>query len=103
MTGGIHSFPGVAENVDSMLKRFRAEALTPHFWGNGAGDTYGWHRHDYDKVLFCVRGTIIFHGRDGDHSLGPGDRLEIEAGTDHAATVGPAGVECLEAAAPRSP
>jgi hypothetical protein len=27
----------------------------------------------------------------------PGDRLEVEAGTDHAAIVGPVGVDCLEA------
>jgi mannose-6-phosphate isomerase class I len=30
--------------------------------------------------------------------LRPGQRLDIPAGTRHAATVGPAGVECMEAA-----
>ena len=33
-------------------------------------------------------------------SLAPGDRLELPAGTSHDATVGPAGVTCLEAHAP---
>ncbi len=43
-------------------------------------------------------GAITFHTRDsGDLELGPGDRLEIDAGTEHSATVGPDGVDCAEA------
>ncbi len=101
--GGIRWVPGDAEDVESIPERFRAERLNPHSWGNAPGDTYGWHRHDYDKFLYCVRGGITFHGRDGDYSLAPGDRLEIEAGAEHAATVGAEGVECMEAAVHRSP
>ena len=101
--GGIRSVPGDAADIEAIEERFRAEGLSPHAWGNPPRDTYGWHRHDYDKVLYCVSGRITFHGRDGDYSLAPGDRLEIEAGTDHAATVGPEGVECMEAAVRRSP
>jgi mannose-6-phosphate isomerase-like protein (cupin superfamily) len=69
----------------------------PRPWGNGAGDTYGWHAHDYHKVLFCLSGSIVFHTHDGDVELDAGDRLELEPGTEHAATVGPDGVECVEA------
>lgn len=65
-------------------------------WDNGPGFRYGWHSHGYHKVLYCVSGSIVFHTRDGDHSLGPGDRLEIGPGTDHAATVGAEGVRCIE-------
>jgi hypothetical protein len=79
-------------------KLFEREGLTPHSWGNGPGDVYGWHAHAYDKVLICVQGGITFHGRDGDFTLAAGDRLDIEAGTEHAATVGYEGVECMEAA-----
>ena len=79
---------------------FRAEGLTPRPWGNGPGDRYGRHRHDYHKVLFCVSGSIVFHTDEGDVELHSGDRLDVEAGTDHAATVGPDGVECIEAARP---
>ena len=76
----------------------RAEGLDPRGWGNGPGDHYGWHEHGYHKVLYCVAGTIVFHTRtDGDIELRPGDRLEIEPGTAHAATVGSRGVECVEA------
>ena len=81
-----------------VAERFAAEGLAPHSWRNGPGDTYGWHSHPYDKVLYCVRGSVTFHGRDGDHELGPGDRLDIDAGTEHAATVGSKGCECMEAA-----
>ena len=77
--------------------RFRDEGLSPHGWGNGPGDRYGRHAHDYDKVLYCVSGAITFHTDSGDFTLAPGDRLEVDAGTEHSATVGPDGVECLEA------
>jgi quercetin dioxygenase-like cupin family protein len=77
---------------------FADEGLVPRSWSNGPGDTYGWHAHDYHKVLVCVRGSIVFHTRDGDRSLKAGDRLDLPPDTEHAATVGPDGVTCLEAA-----
>ena len=83
---------------DGVAARFAAEGLTPHGWSNGPGDTYGWHAHGYHKVLYCVRGSITFHLRNGDVELRPGDRLEIGSGTEHAATVGAGGVHCMEAA-----
>lgn len=69
----------------------------PRPWGNGPGDTYGQHVHDYHKVLFCLSGSIVFHTDDGDVELRAGDRLDLEPGTRHAATVGPGGVRCVEA------
>ena len=78
--------------------RFREEGLSPSAWGNGPGDRYGWHRHDYHKVLYCVEGSIVFHTREGDLAMEAGDRLDIEPGTDHAATVGDGGCRCVEAA-----
>jgi mannose-6-phosphate isomerase-like protein (cupin superfamily) len=83
---------------DDAVSRFREEgASSPRFWGNAPGDTYGWHRHDYHKVLFCLDGAITFHTRDGDVELRGGDRLDLPPGTEHAATVGPGGVNCVEA------
>lgn len=78
--------------------RFEEEGLSPHGWGNTANDRYEWHAHTYQKVLYCVSGSIVFHTREGDLALEPGDRMEIDPGTEHAATVGPDGVKCLEAA-----
>lgn len=82
----------------SIEEAFAREHLAPHSWSNGPGDTYGWHAHGYHKVLYCVRGGITFHLRDGDRELRAGDRLDIPSGVEHAATVGPEGVECMEAA-----
>ena len=66
-------------------------------WTNGPGDRYGTHAHDRPKVLFCLEGSIVFHTDDGDVSLTAGDRLDLEAGTAHGATVGPDGCACIEA------
>ena len=78
--------------------RYAQEGLEPYSWGNDPGDRYGWHAHDYTKVLYCATGSIVFHTHDGDLALEPGDRLEVDPGTEHAATVGDEGVLCLEAA-----
>ena len=80
------------------LEVFRAEGCSaPRSWGNGPGDAYGPHAHDFHKVLFCLDGSITFHLDGGNVELGPGDRLDIEPGTQHAATVGPNGCACVEA------
>ena len=76
---------------------FTAEGLTPSTWGNDPGDRYASHSHDYHKVLFCLSGSIVFHTDDGDVELEPGDRLDVEPGAGHSATVGPDGVRCIEA------
>lgn len=80
-----------------IVDQFAGDGLIPSSWANAAGDRYGWHAHAYHKVLYCVSGSIAFHTREGDFDLGPGDRLDIPPGTEHAATVGPGGVECMEA------
>jgi AraC-like protein len=80
------------------LAAFRAEGCSPpRDRGNGPGDRYGRHDHDFHKVLFCVEGSIAFHTDDGDLELGAGDRLDLEPGTPHAAPVGPDGCRCVEA------
>ena len=88
----------VVDGRAGALRAFEAEgASAPRFWENAPGDRYGRHEHGFHKVLFCLAGSIVFHTDDGDVELGPGDRLDLDAGTGHAATVGPAGCECVEA------
>jgi hypothetical protein len=83
---------------DDALETLRDEGCSaPRGWANGPGDAYGWHSHGYHKVLFCLEGSITFQLRDGDVPLGAGDRLDLEPGTEHAATVGPLGCSCVEA------
>lgn len=79
--------------------RLVGQGLTPTSWSNAPTDAYAAHQHPYDKVLVVARGSITFHLVDTgiDVRLSAGERLDLPAGTAHAATVGPAGVTCLEA------
>jgi mannose-6-phosphate isomerase-like protein (cupin superfamily) len=91
---------GAVDGRDGAVRAFADEgASAPRFWGNGPGDRYGRHDHSYRKVLFCLRGSIVFHTDEGDLELRAGDRLDLEPGTAHAATVGAEGCECVEATA----
>ena len=36
---------GTPPGEEEIAARLRAEGLLPHGWGNGPGDTYGWHEH----------------------------------------------------------
>jgi len=77
----------------------QAEGLEFYAWANGPSAVYAPHAHSYDKVIYCVRGSITFQlVQEGKwHALAPGDRLELPAGVVHAAEVGKDGVVCLEA------
>lgn len=86
------------QGEDAVLDRIRAMGLSPQAWRNGPGEEYASHDHSYHKILYCVTGSIVFHTDDGDLPLAAGDRLDLPAHTRHAATVGPDGCRCLEAA-----
>lgn len=90
--------PSAVRGRAEALRSFDDEGCSPpRPWSNGPGDAYGRHAHAYHKVLFCLHGSITFHLRDGDVTLEAGDRLDLPAGTHHAATVGPEGCSCVEA------
>jgi quercetin dioxygenase-like cupin family protein len=74
-------------------------------WANGPSDRYATHAHGYDKVLVAVQGAITFWlpATGKVIELHAGDRLDLPAGTSHAATVGEQGVRCLEAHLPAAP
>jgi uncharacterized protein YjlB len=80
----------------------RAEGLDPSSWANGPAERYAAHEHGYDKVIVVERGSIVFGlpADGGSVALATGDRLELPAGTQHDAIVGPSGVTCLEAHLP---
>lgn len=85
-----------------LLARLRQQGLGPSVWTNGPAHIYAAHSHPYDKVLVATSGSITFHLVDmaQDVQLETGERLDLPAGTTHAATVGPTGVTCLEAHLP---
>ena len=81
------------------MARLRAEATGCYSWSNGPGDRYAPHSHSYEKVLYCVDGSITFHVEALDRKrieLRAGDRMVLPAGTIHSAAVGPAGCTCIE-------
>jgi len=82
---------------EAILSRFAAEGLRPYRWSNGPGDRYAVHSHPYHKVIYVVEGSIRFDLRpSGSIELHAGDRLDLPAGVEHSAVVGPEGVVCLE-------
>jgi quercetin dioxygenase-like cupin family protein len=79
--------------------RLRGLGATVSGWSNGPGERYVPHDHGYDKILVVVHGAITFALPSTDEvmELRAGDRLDLPAGTKHAATVGESGVRCIEA------
>lgn len=92
--------------------RMQREDLSPYAWSNGPDDYYAPHTHSYEKVLYCVRGSIrfIIHTQHAPGEsevedfvdLKPGDRMVLPPNIRHSAQVGPHGVTCLEGARYRS-
>ena len=87
----------VAASQD-LMDRLQKEATGCYSWSNGPGDTYAPHSHGYEKVLYCVDGSITFvlAGAGRRLELKAGDRMVLPAGTVHAAEVGPGGCTCIE-------
>jgi quercetin dioxygenase-like cupin family protein len=85
-------------SLEELMTRLRAEAGGCYSWSNGPGDRYAPHSHNYEKILYCVDGSITFlleaEGRQLD--LKAGDRMVLPSGTVHSAVVGPAGCTCIE-------
>jgi quercetin dioxygenase-like cupin family protein len=83
---------------DELMTRLRGEASGCYSWSNGPGDKYAPHRHGYEKVLYCVDGSITFvlEAAGKRLELTPGERMVLPAGTVHAAEVGPHGCTCIE-------
>jgi quercetin dioxygenase-like cupin family protein len=80
------------------MSRLRAEARNCYAWSNGPGDQYAAHNHGYEKVLYCVDGSITFVLEPDARriELKGGDRMVLPAGTMHSAVVGPGGCSCIE-------
>ena len=83
---------------DELMTKLRSEASGCYAWSNGPGDRYAAHSHSYEKVLYCVDGSITFalesEGRKLE--LKPGDRMVLPARTVHSAVVGTSGCTCIE-------
>lgn len=83
---------------EDLMSKLQTEASGCYSWSNGPGDRYAAHTHNYEKVLYCVDGSITFvlDGEGRNLELTPGERMVLPAGTVHAAVVGPSGCTCIE-------
>jgi quercetin dioxygenase-like cupin family protein len=80
------------------MEKLRAEATGCYSWSNGPGDRYEPHSHGYEKVLYCVEGSIRFRLESEGRTLEleAGDRMVLAPGTVHSAVVGAHGCTCIE-------
>jgi quercetin dioxygenase-like cupin family protein len=88
----------IAMAQEQLWRRLESEASDCYRWSNGPGDRYSAHVHPYEKVLYCVEGSISFRLEDEGRGvdLGAGDRMVLAAGARHSAVVGPGGCVCIE-------
>ncbi|MCU1675590.1 MAG: Cupin domain protein [Frankiales bacterium] len=81
-----------------VLALMAAGGLDASFWTGAPGQEFGRHSHEAAKVLYVVAGALTFTLGDGStYAMVAGDRIDLAAGTDHSASVGPVGVRCIEA------
>ena len=83
---------------DELMTKLKSEASGCYSWSNGPHDRYVAHSHNYEKVLYCVDGSITFvlENEGKRLELGSGDRMVLPAGTVHSAVVGASGCTCIE-------
>lgn len=77
---------------------FSAHDLDCHRWEKEPRSPFAVHDHPYDKILFCIEGSISFtvEKTGKEINLLPGDRLILPKGIRHSAVVGPDGVSCIQ-------
>ena len=80
------------------MQRLRGEATGCYAWSNGPRDRYAPHSHSYEKVLYCVEGSITFvlESSGKELLLEAGDRMVLPPGAVHSAVVGLHGCTCIE-------
>jgi quercetin dioxygenase-like cupin family protein len=85
-------------SFDELMSKLRTEASGCYSWSNGPGDRYAAHHHNFEKVLYCVDGSITFvlENEGKILELKPGDRMVLPAETVHSAIVGTSGCTCIE-------
>jgi len=66
-------------------------------WSSESAEGYPPHAHIYPELLWVLNGslTLILPVENRLFELGPGDRVEVPAGTSHGTMAGSDGVTCL--------
>ena len=92
---------GQHPTLEKITRQLEEDGLRPYVWVNVPNFRYPTRSHGYNKILYCVEGSleIVFAEANQRITLRPGDRLEVPRGVRYSATVGPSGVQCAEASA----
>jgi quercetin dioxygenase-like cupin family protein len=96
----VQKWPHAHEPQEAELRReLEAEGLEVFCWENEPLAVYEAASFAYDRILYVLRGTIIFGFpiESEPTVLHAGDRLYIPASVPHNAAVGADGIVCLEA------
>ncbi|MCS7228999.1 MAG: cupin domain-containing protein [Candidatus Kryptonium sp.] len=73
--------------VEELEKILISEGTRPHIWTDEPGTYYGNHSHPFDEIRWVVSGKMRYGVGNEEFVLGPGDRLDLPAGTVHWAKV----------------
>lgn len=78
-----------APSLEALRSALTGEGLAVSEWTDPAGTVYPVHTHEYAEVRVVVRGHLrVGLPESGEEFiLGPGDRLDVPAGTPHWADV----------------
>lgn len=89
---------GQHPTLDKILRQMTAENLRPYVWNNSPNFRYSVRSHGYDKVLYCVQGSleITFPQNKQRVTLNSGDRIDMPRGVRYGTIVGPSGAQCVE-------
>lgn len=79
-------------SVEAIADALREENFDPQRIVEPAGFTRPPHTHPYDTVVAVIEGSMQITLGDETHDCTPGDRVDIQAGTVHAAVAGENGV-----------
>jgi quercetin dioxygenase-like cupin family protein len=79
-------------NKRALIDALLAEGHDVTEWNDEPSAVYPEHVHLHDEVRVVLTGEMTIRTADRSFVLKPGDRIDIEAGEEHAASVGDAGV-----------
>lgn len=89
------SLTDATPDSERMIEELRATGFVVTEWNDAPHATYEAHAHDHDEVRIVLRGEMTFVVGSRVFRLGPGRRIDLEAGEVHAARAGPAGATYL--------
>lgn len=82
-------------------RELAADGLDVLVWEDAPGVHYPEHAHPAREVRHVLSGTMTMGCSGAVHELGPGDRIELDPGESHWATVGAEGVVYLAGSSER--